>query len=312
MPGRSTKKYRRHQIKKHVAASKSKRAITRAYKPRRKAAMVRRRNPMVENKTRNSEQLALKVPTLTPTAESFDTVNQPRMLSNVTSYTQIPLPAITYMTRGMEDSDMIGNSIFAKYLNLKVEFTFPKHTNAVNTPAELYLVHGFIKNNPTRNSRTIPDVGDFTWQGGLDDDSSLQVFINTRVAEYFDERADKLRFLEKDASELKILGKRKITPNLTKQWSLPLMMDGYTGQSEGSVPMVNKTCNWPLMRKFHYDKGTNPAGTGEDADFYYINGSNQWIPFACVFSPHYADYGQSDTLNIPSIRSNQQLYYTDS
>lgn len=282
----------------------------RAYNPKRKRGMVRRRNPMVENKTRDSEQLALKVPSLTPTAESFDTVNQSRTLSNVTPYSQIPLPAITYMTRGMEDSDMIGNSIFAKYLNLKIEFTFPSHTNMVNVPAELYLVHGFIKNNPSRNSRTIPNVEDFTWQGGLDDDSSLQVFLNTRVAEYFDERADKLRFLEKDASELKILGKRKITPKLNKSWTTPA---GATDTNTvGTIPHVNKTCNWPLMRKYHYDKGTNPAGTAQDADFYYINGSNQWIPFCCIYSPHFADYGQSNYANIPSVRSNHQLYYTDS
>lgn len=281
-----------------------------AYRKNAKKAMVTRRNPMVESKSRSSEQMALKVPTLTPTVHTFDTVNQPRTLSNLSAYTQIPLPTITYMTRGMDDSDMIGNSIFAKYLNLKVEFTFPKHIYAINVPAEIYLVHGWIKSNPNRNSRTIPNVEDFTWHGGSDDDSSQEVFTNTRVAEYFDERADKLRFLPKDHSELQIISQRKITPKTNKTFSLPLQ--GTDLNTLGSVPMVNKTCNWPLMRKFHYDKGTNPDDTSENADFYYINGSSQWIPFCCVFSPQYADYGQSEANNLPSIRSNQQLYYTDS
>lgn len=294
-----------------------------AYGKKAKKQMAIRRNPMVEQKTRETSDLVSAVPSYA----LLNTLN-PQALVNDQAYNALPLPALTYMVNGTEEYEMIGRSIFAKYLTMKIEFKFPtgvSNEGAGNVlsadlqPREIYLVHGFIKTSPNLTSRTdtTPDKFEYHKATG-NDDQALNLWIASQVQPYLDDRTDKLLFIPKQNANIKILKYQKIVPNLQKQWDAPLVIQSNTEEDEpdkyftaGTVPLVNKTIKWPMMRKFHYEKGT-PPDPSTDADFYYPN-TNQWIPFACIYNPMFADYAQTTNLDERvNHRSNQILYFTDS
>lgn len=279
-----------------------------AYKPSRKSAMITRRNPFIENKTRTIEDLISKVPSQ---ETDFNTLNA-HVLPYSGAYTLIPLPVMTYMTNGTLEDDMIGQSIFARYLNMKIEFEFPKNEHIVVVPADFYLVHGWVKSSPNMTGKTTPTAPNFLWTGGSDDNDSQVNWIQAQVASYFDERADQLRFIPKQNANLKILGYKKIVPNMQRQWTQPPGPVAPTGTTHniGGPPLVHKSISWKINRKIHYDQGLAPDPT-RDEDFYYIN-TNQWVPFCALFNPQFADYGQTESLNRIRVRSNQILYYQDS
>lgn len=278
-----------------------------AYARNKKRNMLNRRNPFVENKTRTAEDLVLKVPSQ---AAEFNTLNS-HVLPYSGAYTLIPVPVLTYMTNGTAEDDMIGQSIYARYLNMKFEFEFPKNEHIVIVPANLYLVHGWIKSSPNMTGKTTPTAPNFQWSGGSDDNDSQVNWIQAQVASYFDERADSLRFLPKNGSNLQILGYKKIVPNMQHQFSQPPQPPavGATTHNIGGPPLKRHSISWTINRKIHYDKGKS-MDSGDD-DFYYIN-TNQWVPFVALFNPQFADYGQTESQNRIRVRSNQILYYQDS
>lgn len=278
-----------------------------AYRKGAKKQMIKRRNPFVENKTRTSEDLVLKVPSQ---ATEFDTLSS-HVLPYSGAYTLIPLPVLTYMTNGTLEDDMIGQSIFARFLNMKIQFEFPRNEHIVLVPADLYLIHGYIKSSPNLTGKTTPTAPNFQWSGGSDDNESQTNFVQAQVASYFDDREDKLRFIPKNGANLKILGYKKIVPDMQKQWTQPPgpVAAGATTHNIGGAPLVHKNISWKMNRKIHYEKGKS-MDSG-DADFYYIN-TNQWVPFVALYNPEFASYGQSETLNRVRVRSNQILYYQDS
>lgn len=312
----------RKQKKKANSKNLKKTSKLGAYALARKKQLAIRRNPLTEQKTRTIEDLVDAVPSY----PLMDTL-QEQALTATQGYSNIQLPVINYMVQGLGEPEMIGRSIFAKYMTLKIEFRFPQGVanegqnnvlSATYAPRELYLIHGFIKTSPnlTPTSDVTPDKFEWLKSVGADDDA-MNLWVSAHVQSYFNERTDKLQFIPKQNSPLKILKYQKIVPDLSKQWDAPLRVQSNTSASEpdnyftaGAIPLVNRTIQWPMMRKYHYEKGTamDPA---TDADFYYPN-TNQWIPFCAVYNPMFAEYGETAVSERVQIRSNQILYYTDS
>lgn len=318
--------YKKHPVlPRRKANRKNLRKTTKkgAYKPARKKQMAIRRAPMTEQKTRETSDLVSAVPSL-----AILNTLLPQALVNDQAYNSLPLPVLTYMVNGTDEPEMIGRSIFAKYLTMKLEIKFPtgvSNEGAGNVlasglqPRELYLIHGFVKTSPNLTSRTdtTPDKFEYHQATG-DDDTAMNLWLASQIQPYFDDRQDKLLFIPKQNANIKILKYQKIVPNLQRQWDAPLVIQSNVEEDEpdkyftaGSIPLVNRTIKWPMMRKYHYEKGTAPDPS-TDADFYYPN-TNQWIPFACFYNPMFADYAQTTNLDERvNHRSNQILYYTDS
>jgi hypothetical protein len=89
---------------------------------------------MVETKSRTTE----------------DCVEGTSFVNPITTETSIPKDDAFYnidimsflcMEHGLAESEMIGQSVYSRYIKLKTEFTFPAGSDFLIAPYRLYVVH---------------------------------------------------------------------------------------------------------------------------------------------------------------------------
>ena len=289
-----------------------------AYKKRNKQAFAIRRRPFVETKRQTDEILAGKNGEITGAVK--DGIRNPVVPLELTNGTNTPggeeelnfLPVHTFlsMNKGFEGSDMIGQSVYSRFLQARLEFELPSGSNQIQHPCNIYLIHGWVT-APKNNTQHTPT----TISGQLRTD--LQDYIKQHITEHFNQRRDKLQWIPKRTSSLKILGYRKIKPKTNNNLGIDSTMlnnpnaGGIQTYSVGSKPLINMTCNWPMKRKVHYVQGASASGSVEHQ---YPNYS--WLPFMIVFNPTAGDF--FNTTLYPSgdpklkVRYNCIHYYTDS
>ena len=284
-----------------------------AYKKNVKKQFMKRRNPFVENKIRNAKEFSEQ---LDPTRD----LNTFGAFPDPTDFAYIPvddahtliLPSVFYhMNRGLNHNEMIGDSIYAKYLKTKLQFLAPSGAHLVDYPSNLYLIHGYCTAPINATTLTTPTIEDTTY-------TNVFNHVKSYVKEYFNERKDTLAFPEKRERHIQFLGYRKILTD--KNENIPIQ--GYGGASGtstlGALAPINMSCKWDIMRKVHYDKGTNNANLGDPktypmADFNFPNQS--FCPFIVIFNPQFASTPGHPTPadgNLWRVAHNSQLWYSDS
>ena len=303
------------------------------YAPNRKRRNVRRGNPIRETKTRSGEEVFEKFTSATSDVEGIDHPNRTtgphggRLTFWPTNSSPgiggivrvIPLYSLTHQQQGMDDDQMIGSSCFVKYMKLKGRVTWPSGSSMnLGVPCDLHVIHGFIKNSPNLNGRqsfrAINPQPENTF-------SALNMIQWTydELQPYFDALSDDLKFIPKRESNLHILGNRKILPNL-RQWTARQQTTDNTGSdsSVGTIPDARFSCNWPMMRKYHYETGVTPTyntntNAGNTRALQYIN-TAQWVPFCCLWAPQggaLLPTVDGEPGNLPTFQYNDQIWYTD-
>lgn len=263
-----------------------------AYKPARKKQMMIRRAPFVETKSRTHEEIYTSgVLPLDPT--DFNTIpnsdgQDPQTVTN------LPVWSICSQKQGLGEDQIIGLSCYAKYLKAKLQFKLPDGANSITHVADMYLIHGFIKAPFGRTSFTNPTAqattrADFTG------------WVSRHLKDFFDEREDKLRFIPKQNTNLRILGYKKIQPNRNSNIGVMNI-----GNAQGTFPMINMSCYWPMKKKIYYTPGT---GSNPSDQFLYPN--SQHIPFMCVYNPTAGEFTSGADYSV-KVAYNDCVWYSDS
>ena len=284
-----------------------------AYNPRRKKAMIARRAPFVETKSKTYEDLQAEYPHMLDHL-AFTERTTPHRFMN---------PEVFYIhQQGLDEHQVIGKSIYAKYLNMKLQFRFPQQAFTVNgvnqvvplVPQDYELIWGWVPNPLQATGQTNPTAPAMT----LD---AINTHINDRVTDYVNQQKDRLRFIPKKASTLRISGRRKIRPNLNRSSTAPATtIDSITGSDYviGSIPDVHTNIQWKIGkagRKLHLEHATNlvPDATKPGTDFPGLFPNYSWLPF-CVFVNWDYDNlpASNEQIYMPAIAYNSILYYTDS
>lgn len=265
-----------------------------AYAPARKKAMVNRRAPMVETKSRTHSDLVHTY---------GDPITNPldiQYIVNDDAFTDFPLTSYLSMDQGFLEEQMIGNSCFVKYLKAKFEFNMPQGKDTIDFPAEVYLIHGFVTAPSALTNSTVPQAQTLTRTG-------WSQLVHKIIIDYFDDDTDKLLFMPKIRTNIKILGKRKLRANRNNQ----VGEQPDLATDSGSIAPINMTCNWPMMKKIHYEQG-QPAtnGAGKHDQFMYPNSS--WRPFVILYNPDYAKFAAKGATCQIQVRRNDATYFTDS
>ena len=165
-----------------------------------------RRAPFVETKSKTQEDLVVQYTGLTDTSV-FRTYNK----EVVELY-----PETFFMWKqGLNENECIGNSVYAKFLKMKIGIRFPQpafqsgaYTKAIPmTPQNYELIWGWVPNELGWTGQTSPKAP----EAGINDITS---FITQRVTDYVNEQKDKMRFIPKAASTIRIVGRRKIRPDM--------------------------------------------------------------------------------------------------
>ncbi len=278
-----------------------------AYNKNRKKQMMIRRAPFTETKSKTSEDLRSDFPDLVDHLLLDTAVTERRYLNPDTFF---------IFKQGLEEHQMIGNSVYAKYLKQKVHIRFPQpqfstggQTKVVPlVPQDYRLIWGWIPSPLSKTGTTDPAAFDMTL-------FDINTYINNRVSDYIDEQKDRMRFIPKKASTIRIIGNKRIRPDLSRMSTAPPQtIDSITGADYvvGSIPDVHTSVEWKMMRKVQYEKANKLVGSVEG---HFANYS--WLPF-CVFV-NYDFENLPDTGNptdrqvyMPAIATNSCLWYSDS
>lgn len=282
-----------------------------AYNPARKANFQKRRQPFVETKQQTDVLVALKAGVTTPGAvdDTIRLTTSPLSLSNgttgnVTEMNLLPIFAFNNMNKGLDASDMIGNSVYSRYLKTKLEFELPSGTSAIRHPCDVYVIHGFVTQPLGRTLNSTPTMG-------TTERSSINNHITEQIQEYFNQRLDKLQFIPKRTSNIKILGYRKLKVKQNNQLGVDTTVAASSIGTDyvGAKPLINMVCNWPMKRKVHYVQGTS----NNQLEFNYPNYA--WLPFLCVYNPTAGDFLDNQRYPVEpkiKVRYNSIHYFSDS
>lgn len=258
-----------------------------------KKAMIKSRQPLVETKSRIQSEIAWVTGAI-PQCKDFVP------MSSV--FTLLPLHAYTNMDQGIGEDQMLGQSVFSRYLNAKVQVRFPGGADLItDRQYPMELIAGWIPSSLALSTFTTPNVVTAL-------PSDITTYIIHRITEYFNARTDKLDFIPKHASNINITFRKKIRANQSK--NNVLGPDSNSATFEGHVPDVMIYPKWTTNKKVFYEQGGPVASTRRN---YYPNYS--WIPFMVIYSPMYGGEAGDDPLptkNCPRVSYNVAHYYTDS
>lgn len=297
-----------------------------AYAKTAKANFGKRRRPFVETKTR--EAITVNMANRTPPAmgQTFDP-NYPNVLDFVNlpvddAFTLLEPRSFTRMCQGLEEDKMVGESVFSRYIKQKITFRYPGGNSQIAYGHNMYVISGWITNpialtNQTGNTWNGHDI---PTQGDIDMDA-LKSYIAYNVKQYYNEREDKMRFIPKRTTNIKINSFRKITSDRN---SVNAMLPNDGGAlsataSGGQLPDIHTSVTWKTGRKVHYVRGKDtalayPPATGEDTQNFFCNWS--WLPWTVIYNPDFATQhtiADTDpkTPAIIKLCHNDQHWYTD-
>jgi hypothetical protein len=295
-----------------------------AYKKSVKNQMTLRRAPIVETKQRVHSDIATLngFPVVSPTTPATAGDLQPANFQSIiptNAYTLLPLKSFYRNTHGFDEWNCIGNSIFSKFLNVKVQMRFPHNEKIylpvptaegkppgtmydvdnvmIQNPTKVYLICGWVTQNwncPIQGETAagVPIVGSRPSRSEATQ-SQLQEYINRQLEPYFDTSSDKLMFREKETSNIKIEKYVQFKPNLSNAIATQAMPthESITADDEtphrylmpahGSIPDVQRNWSTKTNRKIHLTDG------GQDSYGENLYPNHSWLPFAVIYNPSY-------------------------
>lgn len=258
MPFVAAKSYKRgraqhsaHSKAAHVRKTQMKKVSKKgAYKRAVKNQMAIRRAPIVETKQRVASDIGRLNGFLPGDGTLEGRQNQPlnwQPLIPDDAFTIIPIESFLRFQRGLEEWEMIGQSIFSKFINNKLEFRFPQDEQAtffstqenevdgvtvpagspyqvtnkmIQNPTKLYLICGWITQaynaplDPAVDATGAPVPGQRP-QRELVTQDNLEQYIENQLKPYFDDQYDKLEFRPKETTNIKIEKYVRIKPNMS-------------------------------------------------------------------------------------------------
>ncbi len=226
-------------------------------------------------------------------------------LSRTSAFNIFTPDCFLYKKQGISDQEMLGDSIYSRYLNTKILMKFPQDENQILTPTQIWIYQVWITQPYGLTPFTSPARTAAT-------NGQLEAFISAQAKEFYDTKEDRLDFAER-LRGIKVLRKFKVKPSRQTSIGLPSQSNMYnntgrpaythlsgtntavpaitTGQELemiGGPPDYFKTMSWPCKVKLHYQVSGNLDTLGGEAT-HYLNippksiGYPAWI----VYNPDF-------------------------
>lgn len=299
-----------------------------AYGKKKVQAMKRRMAPIIETKTRElaviadpfgatSGQIAqpmnynpLMSQALLPAGDysPIQSTGVYNLLTLANLYTQFQVGQRV----AVDNSDRLsGNNLFAKWCNVKGIVRFPVDQSIQQYPQSLELIWGYC---PSINATTVtaPAITALS-------PADIYAHITRQVSEYMNAQSDQLRFHPKRDQSCRIIGRRKVRPNLQRQYAAPAQIvgeDADSAETVGVVPDWKFNISFKMMRKLHYDRGgtiqyVDDEGNTIDEVCYNLN--DHALPFVCFYQPDYGviNAGSPNADTVPNVAYNSMFYFND-
>lgn len=206
-----------------------------------------------------------------------------------------PSQLVHETTPDLSGTCMEGDSLFCKYLSMKVQVDYPDGAFAPNRTARpVELLWGFV--NPLNlTPYTTPTETTVTSQQIVDH------IVNT-VSREFDSATEPMEFHDKYKRLYNIIGRHKFLPDMRMQ--APSQVTYLASASK-----MQYHIKWPMNKKIRYthsNEGQSPGTLGNE--FMYPN--EAYIPFAILFNPDQSFYGTTNDTTI-EYKWNDCMWYND-
>lgn len=262
-----------------------KRRRRRAYRKGNKRRMVIQRAPLVETKKKSSAG-----------AITFG------------DYYNVVIPdCYEVHSQGLQENQVIGNSIFGKYLNSHFQLTFAHdEIQQLNQPIVLQILWGWCKlpeNLPPTKAAAGSPAGA---NDGVVHGFSPQLHVLEYLRSIFDPRVT----LPKNDREILKL-------KFNKEYNLignQIVFDDQASSSTGILRYrkpLNFYPKWKPMRKLKLE-AVSPNATGAATHLSPCNKPGQWIPFFCCINKTGGSGGSAIGPAAPICLTNSSFYFTDS
>lgn len=273
-----------------------------AYNKTTKKYMSRRMAPFSETKSKTTEDIV----------NQFGLVDhiEPQSFNSPTVH--INPEVFTAWKQGHDEDEIIGRSCYVRYLKRKIRVTFPQPNITMTSgnpgvipkiPQRYELIWGFVPAPLLLTGSTTPTAPNC-------DMAYINGYINERVKDYLNEEKDFLRYTPKKAATLRIIGRRKVRPDLRfMSTAPPATMDPSFSSTyaTGSIPDYTTSIYWPMKKKIHLEK-TNDLHGGNEGLF--PNYSS--LPFAVFVSWDWESIPVDERPEkVCMLSYNDALYYYD-
>lgn len=242
----------------------------------------------------------------------------PVHVSSVNKFTVLTPDPFYFQVQGIKDYQMVGDSIYGRYLTMKLEISFPQ-PNSLRRASQPLWVYQIWVNAPRNLTPFTTPMRD------LETAALLEAHVEAHCKEFFNTKDDVLEFHEK-MKNIKIIAKKKIVPKRTEQIALPAYQtaygDGQVGVTfeGGTISPIYTSWSWPIKRKLHYEESTALARDGPHGDAYshYMNTppNGMGYPALVIFNPFAGEPHPNTSTNPgdnyePLIRHNSKIWFGD-
>ena len=286
-----------------------------AYRASQKKNFMRKRAAVVETKRKTLEDLR---------QANYFAGTGTNPITDHTAFTahnteHVHMNPLTYYlwSQGLGQDQHIGNNVTVKHLNMKIQVRFPQPSmNVAGTPQIIpsipqhyELVWGWVPAPYQFTGTTTPAVN-------ACDLTQLKEHVNHRVNDYFNSRKDFLRFIPKKDATIRIIGRKRVVPDMRFQSTAPPSAPGVATNPTGTIPDYHTEISWKMPnggKKVWLEQTGNLDG-GNKLVAMFPNYS--WLPFCVLVNWNHdelvATHPTSTILYCPSIAWNDIVYYTDS
>lgn len=299
-----------------------KRKVTKrgAYKKAQKNNFARKRAPLVETKRKDDN--AVRSANFFVGGGDIDDILPDRQEFNIynTEHTLLDPQSYYCWSQGLDQSQHIGQAVNVKYTNMKIQVRFPQPSvtfagytgetpqKIPSQPMNYELIWGFVPAPLQLTGSTTPAANTVTL-------NQIRDHVNHRITDYFASRRNRLDFIPKKDSTIRIIGRKKVRPDMRRTSTLPPASEDGAGETTvGSIPDYYTEISWNYKNKKIWLEQTGNFNGDGDLIAMYPNYS--WLPFAVLVNWNWdelvADEYDGKKYECPSIAWNSITYFSDS
>lgn len=195
----------------------------------------------------------------------------------------------------MVNQCMEGNSLFVKYLTMKVQVDYPDGAfSPTQTPRPLEIIWGWVA--PLNlNEYTTPTDGTVTTL-------QIQEHISNALKKDFNDSLDPMKFTDKQKRRYNIIGRRKVMPRQNR--NVPTQVTYLA-----SAAKIQTICKWPMMKKVRFTESVESTNVNDiSRRFAYPN--EAYLPFVILVNPDFSMYGANTNQRI-KVKHHACMWYND-
>jgi hypothetical protein len=198
---------------------------------------------------------------------------------------------------------MIGESIYSRFLSMKLLVEFPQGPEQIDLPTKLYAYQVWITPPLAASAYTIA-TGQL--RRDLVTRDYLERHISDQAKEFYDAKDDRMKF-SPVMEGVKVIKRVELTPNRNLAIS-GANLTAATGTFFGGPPDVFKQFSWTTKTKVHYEKSS--AIVGNKPANLYLNRppDNLGYPALIIYNPDFAGQGPADDRKIQFTYTSKHWY----